>query len=81
MTKEIRAKYLEYLTERVNDFDYFDIDVFAEENNLQDDEADKLLELPLKVIIKEQRNPFEGFIPCGPTAKAIQAEYEERLKE
>jgi len=30
---------------------------------------------------KEQGNPFEGFIPYGPTAKAIQAEYEERLKE
>jgi hypothetical protein len=51
MTEDLKAAYLVYLTYKINDLDYSDIDSFLEDHNISTDyETMELLNLPLKVI-------------------------------
>ena len=54
MTIELKAEYLGYLTEMINDLDYSNIDCFAEEHELDEDDINELLSLDLEIVIKEQ---------------------------
>ena len=52
MQNKIIKKYCEFLEDMLNDFDYSNIDTFAEENNLSEDEIDQLLSLSIKVTLE-----------------------------
>ena len=49
MNQELKTKYLEFLSELVNNFDYFDVDGFMEDNEVSDKDAEELLGLSLVV--------------------------------
>ena len=54
MDDKIKKAYLEYLTNRVNDMDYSEIDCFCEDNELSEDDIQAIQSLPLKVVVDEQ---------------------------
>lgn len=44
VTKTIQKKFLEYLTERIQNLDYSDIDCFLEDYELSEEECEKWME-------------------------------------
>ena len=52
MNENIIIDYLDYLTSRVNDFEYSDIDSFCDEYNLSQKEINELLSISVQVIRK-----------------------------
>jgi hypothetical protein len=50
LSKDIKEAFLEHLTVMLNERDYTDIDGFILDFELNDEEADELLELPVKVV-------------------------------
>ena len=53
MNAELKTKYLEMLTDRVNELSYIDIDAFCEDEDVSEDEVDELL--ALRFIVTEDR--------------------------
>lgn len=52
MTEELKQKYLQYLSEKINDQDYSDVDVFCVDNNVENDGTiSELLDLQVKVVL------------------------------
>jgi hypothetical protein len=49
MKENLKREYLEFIQDRVNNFDYSDIDGFCEDNELLEDEVEELLSLRLRV--------------------------------
>lgn len=49
LSKKIITEYLDWWTDGLNGLDYSDIDVFCSEHDLNDDEIEELLNLPLFV--------------------------------
>jgi hypothetical protein len=45
LSEEIISSYEEYWEDKIANLDYSDIDAFAEENNLSEDEIEELLSL------------------------------------
>lgn len=50
MTEDLKKKYLDFLSEKLNNFDYFDVDSFMEDNKVSDKDAEKLLAMSLSVV-------------------------------
>ena len=50
--KKLKAKFLEWYNDKINDIDYTDMDDFAESNNLSDEEIRILQSMNLKVVEK-----------------------------
>lgn len=47
---KIIKKYLAYVSDRINNWDYTDIDAFCEDDELTDGEIEIILDLPLEVV-------------------------------
>jgi hypothetical protein len=50
LSKRLKEKYLEYLTEVLANYDYSDIDGFVENEELDEAEIEELLDIILKVV-------------------------------
>ena len=45
MDAKIIEKYLDYITDIVNDYSYFDVDCFFEDNNISEEDQEKIFEI------------------------------------
>ena len=53
LNKPLLKDYLEYLTDKINDQDFTDIDTFIDDHDLTDTEMDALMELDLEVVLRK----------------------------
>jgi hypothetical protein len=57
LTDELKRKYLGFLTELVNDFDYNDIDCFVDDCDIKPEEEDQIDELlNLRLVVCEMND-------------------------
>jgi hypothetical protein len=53
ISKQLKADYLDFLTDKLNNMDYSEVDSFFEEHDLSEFEIEELLRLPLFVEVDE----------------------------
>ena len=53
MTESLKAKWIDYWTERISEFDYTELDKFMKDNQISDDEYDELCGIKLVVVERE----------------------------